>query len=105
MAKYIWQHSNWPKFRWNTEEIVLALSEAKKAQGYIIAQTQFFELKDQADILIEEAFTTSATFSRTRIISSVVKVIKVSGVASTLLISSGLSHICCPSILVTRIIC
>ena len=60
MVKYIWQHSSWANFSWDSEKILHALSEAKKSQGYILGQADYFELNDQASIFIEEAFTTAA---------------------------------------------
>src|SRR5574343_464574 len=60
MFEYIWQNSTWPNFSWDFQEISKALSNAKRAQGQILGQTQFLNLKDQADILVEESFSTSA---------------------------------------------
>jgi len=60
MVKYIWQKSYWTKFTWESEKILNSLSKAKKAQGYLLGLAVFFELKEQGDILVEEAFTTSA---------------------------------------------
>lgn len=77
MVKYIWQNPTWPKFSWNSNEIISLLSKAKKAQGLIIGQTQFLNLDDQADIIVEETFATSAiegeSLDRNSIRSSVAK--------------------------------
>ena len=47
-------------FKWNYEKIISSLSNAKKAQGYLFGQADFFELKEQGELLVEEVFTTSA---------------------------------------------
>jgi len=77
MVKYIWQNPFWPKFSWDSNEIIMALSKAKKAQGQIVGDTQFLNLDDQADILVEESFATSAiegeSLDRNSIRSSVAK--------------------------------
>ena len=77
MVKYIWQKNSWTKFIWESAKIMNPLLKAKRAQGYLFGQADFFELKEQGDILIEEAFTTSAiegeTLDRNTIRSSVAK--------------------------------
>ncbi len=55
MTKYIWQHSSWPKFTWDNSVLIKPL-----AQGHILGQAKFLQLKEQADILIEETLATSA---------------------------------------------
>ncbi len=59
MTKYIWQHKNWPTFRWEQNKIEDYLLAAKKAQGFILGQAQFFDLKEIGEIITEEAFNTS----------------------------------------------
>jgi len=59
MVKYIWQNESWPNFKWNLERVMGAFAEAKKAQGYILGQSDYFDLKELAEIIIEEAFNTS----------------------------------------------
>jgi len=58
--KYIWEKPDWPLFKWNSEELLGLLGQARKAQGQIIAQAALIGLEEQAQILVEEAFTTSA---------------------------------------------
>ena len=62
--KYIWQHKNWPKLTWESGPLLPLVSEARKAQGVLLAQVKSlgFELEGeaQADILTEEAIKTSA---------------------------------------------
>ena len=62
--KYIWQHKNWPKLTWKSEPLLPLVSEARKAQGVLLARVKSlgFELEGeaQADILTEEAIKTSA---------------------------------------------
>ena len=60
MNKYIWQKPSWPKLTWETNKIAKALSETKKSQAFILAHAHFFDAKDEAEIFVEEAFTTSA---------------------------------------------
>ena len=58
--RYIWQNEDWANFRWDSGGILGALSTARSQQGYILGQAEFFELKDQGDLVIEEALSTSA---------------------------------------------
>jgi Fic family protein len=60
MARYIWQGSLWPSFKWNSERLLHPLGEARKAQGKILGLAEFFELETQADVITEEAVTTAA---------------------------------------------
>ena len=77
MVKYIWQKDSWTNFIWESEKIMNPLLKVKRAQGYLLGRTDFIELKEQGDILTEEAFTTSAiegeTLDRNAIRSSVAK--------------------------------
>lgn len=38
MAKYIYQHSNWPNFSWNEKEIQVILGKVRHLQGKLIGQ-------------------------------------------------------------------
>lgn len=58
--KYIWQSKDWPNLTWQSSSLLEALGQARKAQGQIIALADFIGLQQQAKILVEEAFTTSA---------------------------------------------
>ena len=58
--KYIWQNSQWPNLVWSSEALLLPLGKARRAQGRILSQAQFIGLDARADILVEEAFSTSA---------------------------------------------
>ena len=60
MVKYVWQASTWPHFNWDSERLLHPLGEARKAQGKILGLADFFELEAQAEVLTEEAITTSA---------------------------------------------
>ncbi len=60
MAKYIWQRSTWPEFRWRDDRLVRPLSMARQEQGRLLALADFFELELQADLLTEEAVQTAA---------------------------------------------
>lgn len=60
MTKYLWERAVWTDFKWDLEKVYQELMEAKKAQGYILAQADFFGLKDLAEIIVEEACMTSS---------------------------------------------
>lgn len=60
MAKYIWQYPGWPKFTWDDSILIKCLAGARKAQGHILGQAKFLQLKEQAEILVEETLATSA---------------------------------------------
>lgn len=60
MNRYIWQKKSWPNFFWDDSLIIKNLAEARKMQGYILAQAKSLQLKDQAEILVEETMATSA---------------------------------------------
>lgn len=61
---YIWEYKNWPKLLWEKGPLLTPLSEARKAQGILLAEVKHlgFELGGQAeaDVLTEEAIKTSA---------------------------------------------
>ena len=50
MGGYIYQKENWPNFRWNNDELVNLLSEARNLQGRLIGKMESlgFELRDEA---------------------------------------------------------
>lgn len=60
MTKYVWQYPTWPNFYWSAEDLIKPLAAARKIQGHILAQAKFLQLKEQAEILIEETMATSA---------------------------------------------
>ena len=60
VTKYIWQNPSWPKFHWDVKKVSKALNNAIKSQAFILGHAHFFDIKEEAKILIEEAFTTSA---------------------------------------------
>lgn len=60
MAKYIWQYPTWPKFIWDNSVLIKPLADARRAQGQILGQAKFLQLKEQAEILVEETLSTSA---------------------------------------------
>lgn len=59
MAQFIWQSQAWPAFKWNSERLLAPLGLARRAQGRILGLIEFFDLEIQADVLTEEAVTTS----------------------------------------------
>lgn len=58
--KYVWQRSDWPNFKWESDQLIELLSQARKLQGQVLGHAQFVGLEVQANILTEEAITTSA---------------------------------------------
>ena len=61
---YIWQLKGWPALRWNSQALLPLISRARLAQGKLLAKVASLGFKlsreAQADILTEEAVTTSA---------------------------------------------
>ena len=58
--KYIWQGSKWPDFYWQDIDLINVLAECRRRQGRLNVQAAAVGLVEQADVLIEEALTTSA---------------------------------------------
>lgn len=62
--KYIWQQKSWPKMKWASDSLLPLLSQARKAQGLLLARVSNlgFDLggEAQACILTEETIKTSA---------------------------------------------
>jgi len=61
---YLWQLKQWPALRWNSEAILPLISQARLAQGKLLTKVESLGFKlsreAQANILTEEAVTTSA---------------------------------------------
>jgi len=61
---YVWQRKQWPKLSWSSESLLPLVSQARLAQGKLLAKVASLGFKlsreAQADILTEEALTTSA---------------------------------------------
>jgi Fic family protein len=60
MVRYIWQTDSWPALRWNNEALLKPLGKARQAQGRLMAKSNYFDLKDQVEVLVDDAFTTAA---------------------------------------------
>ncbi len=62
--QYIWNNEKWPNFTWNWEKITSALSECRKAQGYLKGKLTMIKLDEQestrGQVLVAEAIQTSA---------------------------------------------
>ena len=62
--KYIWQQKDWPKLKWDSRTLLPLLSQARKAQGVLLAKVSGLGLdlggEAQASILTEETIKTSA---------------------------------------------
>ncbi|MDB5839139.1 MAG: Fic family protein [Herminiimonas sp.] len=61
---YIWQHAEWPQFTAASEELALALSEARLAQGILLGKAQAIGLGElsaaENEVWISEAMATAA---------------------------------------------
>ena len=60
MGKYIWQNEGWPKFTWQSNEVLALLGLARKEQGGIVGQASLLGLEEVAGFAIEEALKTSS---------------------------------------------
>ncbi len=60
MAEYIWQQQGWPRFTWDSAVILPALGKTRQAQGRLLGRMSEFGLVLQAEVLVEDAFTTAA---------------------------------------------
>lgn len=51
---YIYEHPDWPEFKWNTKDVLTLLTEVRNLQGRVIGQMGAlgFDLKDQANLAI-----------------------------------------------------
>jgi Fic family protein len=62
--KYIWQHDEWPHFKWDLAALAPRLGACRKAQGYLqgqLAVLGFLEKEtSRGNVLVEEALQTSA---------------------------------------------
>ena len=63
MKNYIYQHSNWPKFKWDSKSILLPLSNVRHLQGKLVGkmETLGFKLRNEAvlETLTTEVIKTS----------------------------------------------
>ncbi|MFW6129671.1 MAG: DUF4172 domain-containing protein, partial [Atribacterota bacterium] len=61
---YIWEHEEWPNFKWDSDKIITPLGKARLAQGKLInkiASLGFeYNQKARAQILTEETIKTAA---------------------------------------------
>ncbi|MBI3322211.1 MAG: Fic family protein [Candidatus Omnitrophica bacterium] len=62
--KYLWESKNWPRLTWESKPLLPLISQARLAQGRLLARVSGLGLQlsreAQADILTEEAVKTSA---------------------------------------------
>ncbi len=51
---YIYEQSDWPQFKWNTEKILMLLTEVRNLQGQVVGRmgTLGFDLRNQANLEI-----------------------------------------------------
>ena len=47
MSYYIHQEDNWPNFKWESNEFVNLLSEARNLQARLIGRSTSYELKNE----------------------------------------------------------
>lgn len=64
MPHWIWQHSNWPVFKWDERALIAPLAAARLAQGKLLGMRRLLDehlsLDARAQILTEESVQTSA---------------------------------------------
>ncbi len=60
MVQFIWKAPSWPDLHWDSATLLRPLGNARQAQGKLIAESAYFELALQAEVLTEEALTTAA---------------------------------------------
>ena len=53
MVKYIWQNPSWPKFTWQTNELIKHLSEAKKEPQRIFSLRYNIIVRSKLDAKVE----------------------------------------------------
>ncbi len=62
--RWIWQHPDWPSFRWDQGSLARALASARLAQGKVLGATRVLDpkltLEAVAAVLVEDGVTTSA---------------------------------------------
>lgn len=60
---YIWQHDDWPRFRWDAEALLAPLAEARHSQGRLLGQMKRlgFDLQREAEwrATVEDVIRTS----------------------------------------------
>ena len=61
---WIWQHADWPHFRWDDARLSPFLAQARLAQGKALGAARLLDsslnLEAVASILVEDGLTTSA---------------------------------------------
>lgn len=64
MARWIWEQSRWPQWRWQAAALGPALARARLAQGRILGALGMLSARDllqaEADVLVQDSLTTSA---------------------------------------------
>jgi len=64
MHQWIWQQPNWPGLTWDERALSPLLSRARKQQGHLLGAARLLDnslsLEAQAQILVEDGFSTSA---------------------------------------------
>jgi len=81
MSSYIWQRPDWTSFQWDSAVLLPLLGEVRKRQGKLLAEVTSLGMSQsveaQAELLTEEAITTTAiegeTLARESVRSSVAR--------------------------------
>lgn len=60
MVRYIWQREDWPNFRWDSEELLQPLGQARLVQGQLFGEAGAIGLELQAEVMVRNAVTTAA---------------------------------------------
>jgi len=58
-VRWIWQHSTWPEFVWDSSALLSPLGEARLAQGRLLGRAAYMDLKVRAEVLEEEVVKTA----------------------------------------------
>ena len=64
MHQWIWQHPDWPTFRWDEKALIAPLSRARLKQGRLLGLLSLLDTglssETRAQILVDECLNTSA---------------------------------------------
>lgn len=60
MTRYIWQHKNWPIFRWDSEVLLQPLGQVRLLQGQLFGEAGAIGLELRAEVMTKDALTTAA---------------------------------------------
>lgn len=81
MTRYIWQHNDWPHFKWDASSVLAPLAQARRRQGELLGEMSrigFAARRDATaqtltDDVVETSEIEGETLSRTEVRSSVAR--------------------------------